>query len=53
MTLKAEVISEMRIMKIVNLIKSLLKAERTRTSTQDREVLAELEGENRANAFSK
>ncbi|WP_338214019.1 hypothetical protein [Companilactobacillus muriivasis] len=40
-------------MKLVELIKSLLKAERTETSTQDREVLAELEGENKAFIFSK
>ncbi|CAJ1199729.1 hypothetical protein [Companilactobacillus nantensis] len=40
-------------MKLLELIKSLLNAERTKTSTQDREVLAELEGENKASFFSK
>jgi len=40
-------------MKFLNLIKSLLNAERTETSTQDREVLAELEGENKSFIFNK
>lgn len=40
-------------MKLLNLIKSLLNAERTETSTQDREVLAELEGENKSFIFNK
>ncbi len=53
MTLKAALISEMRIMKLIELIKSLLKAERTETSTHDREVLAELEGENKSFIFGK
>lgn len=53
MTLKAAVISEMKIMKIVEFIKSLIKAEKTNTSTKDREILAELEGENKAFISSK
>ena len=40
-------------MKLVELIKSLLKTERIETSTQDREILAELEGENKAFIFNK
>ncbi|MFH5810440.1 hypothetical protein [Companilactobacillus sp. FL22-1] len=40
-------------MKIVEFIKSLIKAEKTNTSTKDREILAELEGENKAFISSK
>jgi hypothetical protein len=43
----------MKIMKLIKLIKSLLKAERTETSTQEREILAELEGENKSFIFGK
>jgi len=52
-TLKAAFISEMTIMKLTTWIKSLLKAERTGTSTHDREVLSELEAENKAFLFTK
>ena len=40
-------------MKLIVWIKSLLKAERNETSTQDREVLSELESENKAFLFGK
>ncbi|MFC6175825.1 hypothetical protein ACFQAV_03195 [Companilactobacillus huachuanensis] len=40
-------------MKFLKLIESLLNTEKTETSTQDREVLAELEGENKAFIFNK
>ncbi len=52
MTLKAAIISEMKIMKLTNWIKSLLKAEKT-TTIQDREVLCELEAENKPFLFGK
>ncbi|WP_334340499.1 hypothetical protein [Companilactobacillus sp. HBUAS56275] len=47
MTLKAVIISEMRIMKLITWIKSLLKAEKNEITTQDREILSELEAENK------
>jgi len=47
MTLKAAIISEMKIMKLIIRIKSLLKTEKNDASTQDREVLSELESENK------
>ncbi|WP_272950434.1 hypothetical protein [Companilactobacillus halodurans] len=40
-------------MKLTNWIKSLLKAEKNETSTHDREVLSELEAENKAFIFGK
>lgn len=53
MTLKAVIISEMKIMKLITWIKSLLKAEKNEASTQDREVLSELEAENKPFLFGK
>ncbi|WP_269083230.1 hypothetical protein [Companilactobacillus kimchiensis] len=40
-------------MKLILWIKSLLKTERTETSTQDKEVLCELEAENKAFIYGK
>jgi hypothetical protein len=40
-------------MKLIKWIKSLFKTERIDSSTQDREILAELEGENRAFIYGK
>ena len=53
MTLKAAIYFGDDIMKLINFIKSLLKTERIEASTHDKEVLAELEGENKAFIFSK
>ncbi|CAJ1185870.1 hypothetical protein [Companilactobacillus paralimentarius] len=40
-------------MKLITWIKSLLKAEKTEVSTQDGEVLSELEAENKPFLFGK
>ncbi|APU71139.1 hypothetical protein LCR01_10320 [Companilactobacillus crustorum] len=40
-------------MKLIKLIKSLLKTGKTETSIHEREILAELEGENKALLFNK
>lgn len=40
-------------MKLITWIKSLFKAERNETSVEDREVLCELEAENKAFLFGK
>ena len=53
MTLKAALFSEMTIMKLTLWFKSLFKAERTEISTHDREVLCELEAENKPFIYGK
>ncbi|GEO46775.1 hypothetical protein [Companilactobacillus kimchii] len=40
-------------MKLITWIKSLLKAEKNEASTQDREILSELEAENKPFLFGK